>query len=116
MTPLNDLGKKFLQTSNSKGFTAGNLSYQDTVEKLMLTVSELAEALEELRKGFATDHIYFHKDVDGLSKPEGFPIEVADALIRLLQLTAACDIDIDAAVNMKNAYNAMRPYKHGKKF
>lgn len=114
--PLNELGKTFLATSNSKGFTAGNLSYQDTVEKLMLTVSELAEALEELRKGFAADHIYFHKDADGLSKPEGFPIELADVLIRVLQLSAACDIDMDAAVNMKNTYNSMRPYKHGKKF
>jgi len=112
--PLNDLGKKFLSTSNSKGFTAGNLSYQDTVEKLMLSVSELTEALEELRKGFSTTHIYFNPE--NPTKPEGFPIEIADALIRLLQLAAACNIDIDAAVARKNAYNETRPYKHGKKF
>lgn len=114
MSHLNKLGEKFLATSNSKGFTAGNLSYQDTVEKLMLSVSELAEALEELRKGFATTHIYFNPE--NPTKPEGFPIEIADTIIRLLQLAAACGIDMDAAVALKNAYNESRPYKHGKQF
>lgn len=109
---LNALGKMFCETSLSKGFTAGNLSYQDTVEKLMLTVSELVEALEELRNGKGLTEIYYANG----GKPEGFPIELADVVIRTLQLSAACGIDIDAAVALKNDYNKQRPYKHGKAF
>jgi NTP pyrophosphatase (non-canonical NTP hydrolase) len=112
--PLNELGKEFLSTSNSKGFTSGILSYQDTVEKLMLTVSELAEALEELRAGHHPDITYYNPEKP--TKPEGFPIELADAIIRLLQLAAACGIDMDGAVALKNAYNKTRPFKHGKVF
>ena len=111
---LNEWGQEFLRTSNSKGFTAGNLSYQDTVEKLMLTVSELSEALEELRAGRLPAEIYYNPEKP--TKPEGFPIEIADAVIRLLQLAAAHLIDMDAVVALKNAYNNTRPYKHGKAF
>ena len=112
--PLNKLGREFLKTSRSKGFTDGNLTFQDTVEKLMLTVSELAEALEELRAGKGLTEIYYN--FDRPDKPEGFPIELADAVIRILQLAAASDIDMDVAVAIKNAYNGNRPYKHGKVF
>lgn len=115
MQPLNELGKTFLSTSRSKGFTDGNLSIQDTIEKLYLTIGELVEAGEELRAGHSPTEIYYH-DLGCQGKPEGFPIEAADALIRLLQLTAALGIDMDAAVALKNKYNEGRPYKHGKKF
>lgn len=111
---LNELGQAFLTTSNSKGFTAGNLSIQDTVVKLMLVVSELSEALEEIRAGCGYTEIYYNEDHP--KKPEGFPIEMADAIIRLLQLGAACGVDMDAAVALKNAYNNTRPHKHGKAF
>lgn len=111
---LNEYGQAFLKTSASKGFTAGNLSYQDTVEKLMLVVSELAEALEEIRAGKGLTETYYNPEKP--TKPEGFPIEIADAVIRLLQLAAACGIDMDAAVVLKNNYNITRPFKHGKAF
>jgi hypothetical protein len=41
---------------------------------------------------------------------------MADAIIRILQLTAAFGIDMDAAVRMKMEYNMTRPPKHGRKF
>ena len=40
--------------------------------------------------------------------------ELADALIRLLDLTAALGIDIDKHVRLKRRYNKSRPWKHGK--
>jgi hypothetical protein len=105
---LNTLGDHALEIALSKGFSSG---VDNVSEKLMLTVAELAEALEELRDGRDTNEIYFKGE-----KPEGFPVEMADAIIRILQLTAAFGIDMDAAVRMKMEYNMTRPPKHGRKF
>jgi NTP pyrophosphatase (non-canonical NTP hydrolase) len=48
-------------------------------------------------------------------KPEGFPVELADILIRVLDLAGRMDIDLDAVVAEKMRYNAGREYLHGKK-
>lgn len=47
-------------------------------------------------------------------KPEGVPVELADAIVRILDMCAAWGIDIDEVVAHKMAYNERRPYKHGK--
>jgi NTP pyrophosphatase (non-canonical NTP hydrolase) len=49
-------------------------------------------------------------------KPEGFPVELADAVIRLFGLAYEAGIDLPAAIEEKLAYNATRPFKHGKQF
>ena len=46
-------------------------------------------------------------------KPEGFPAELADLLIRVGDLAAALGIDLDFEVRRKMAYNETRPYRHG---
>lgn len=79
-------------------------------EVLMLCVSELAEAFEEYRDGTGLKQIYYKGD-----KPEGFPVEVADTLIRLLDYCAAMDIPVQKAWTLKSAYNRERPYRHGGK-
>jgi hypothetical protein len=48
-------------------------------EIIMLAVSELAEALECYRTGKPVTEVWIEN-----GKPEGFPIEIADAVIRLL--------------------------------
>lgn len=48
-------------------------------EIIMLAVSELAEALECYRTGKPVTKIWIEN-----GKPEGFPVEIADAVIRLL--------------------------------
>jgi hypothetical protein len=48
------------------------------------------------------------------AKPEGVPSEMADLLIRVLDACCAWDIDIDAAVAEKMAYNEGRPHLHGR--
>jgi NTP pyrophosphatase (non-canonical NTP hydrolase) len=48
------------------------------------------------------------------AKPEGVPSEMADILIRVLDACCAWDIDIDAAVAEKMAYNEGRPHLHGR--
>jgi len=47
--------------------------------------------------------------------PQGIPIEIADACLRLYDYVGRCGIDIDAAIKLKHDYNKTRPYRHGGK-
>lgn len=78
-------------------------------EKLMLIVSEIGEACEALRK-------------DNRQEPgqkwlkDTFEDELADAMIRILDLAEKLDIDMNWQIFNKLDYNQKREYKHGKKF
>lgn len=82
-----------LQSGQSTKFTA------NIPEKLMLIVSEVAEAMEGLRKDLMDDHI-----------PEKtmFEMELADVLIRVCDLAGSQEINLGEAVALKLAYNASR--------
>lgn len=80
------------------------------VAELMLVTRELSEAAEEIRAGQFTTYLS-----PGDLKPEGLPIELADALMRLLSLSEAYGIDLMDAVAAKYAYAKTRPYRHGGK-
>lgn len=77
--------------------------------------SEVSEALEEYRNGHAIDEFYYTKDKQGNDKMEGIPSELADIIIRVLDICGAYNINISAAVIEKMRYNKTRPYKHGGK-
>lgn len=79
-------------------------------EVLALFHSEISEAFEEWRNGKGLAEIYFVDD-----KPEGFPIELADLLIRVFDSAEEWNIDLEEALNLKMEYNRTRPYKHGGK-
>lgn len=83
-------------------------------EQLMLVVSELAEALEELRDGHPPNVIRY--DPNQGNKPEGFPVELADTFIRLADTCGQYGIPLEQALREKMAYNRTRPHKHGRKF
>lgn len=80
--------------------------------KLLLVIGEIVEAHEELRSNHSPTEVYFS---DG-NKPEGFPVEIADAVIRLLDLQTDEHIDLETEMIRKSDYNEQRPYKHGKAF
>lgn len=51
----------------------------------------------------------------GKIKPEGIPTELADIIIRVLDLCGAEGIDIEGAISDKMAFNAQRPWRYGGK-
>lgn len=79
-------------------------------ECLCLIHSEISEALEEYRKGYAA--VTYNGEGN---KPEGMPVELADAVIRIMDLCEYLSIDLAAAIKAKMAYNETRPYRHGGK-
>lgn len=82
-------------------------------ELLFLVHSELSEAGEEIRNGRGFTEIYY--DLSRPNKPEGVPIELADAVIRILDLCEDWGIDLEEAIRIKVAYNETRPIRHGGK-
>jgi NTP pyrophosphatase (non-canonical NTP hydrolase) len=67
--------------------------------KLMLTVSELSEAMEADRKGLMDDK---------LPHMDGRVVELADALIRIFDLAGAYNMPLGKAFEEKLEYNAGR--------
>jgi hypothetical protein len=129
---LNDLGDDLFENARAHGFhddspaalheTFVTKEAFETYERfyngnrLMLIVGELSEAHEEIRNGYFVNEVYYgHSGRNGThKKPEGVPIEMTDALIRILETMRAWGIDIDASVKLKAEYNATRAHKHGK--
>lgn len=112
MKTLREMQKAAYANSAAHGFHEG--VFQTTPEavtaKLMLVVGELSEAVEEIRNGHPYDKVYFSGE-----KPEGFGIELADAIIRLLDTAEMVGVDLQDAVTLKHNYNLTRPHKHGGK-
>lgn len=114
---LNGLANDIRFDNASKGFDPT----LETIDRyLLLVVSEIVEGQEELRDGRAPNEVYYEDNNPGragqLRKPCGFPSEMADALIRILDICAKFNIDIDAIVQEKLAFNRSRPPKHGRQF
>lgn len=92
---LTGIAYLFSQHSKAQGFTA---SWENVPEKLMLIVTEAAEAMEAYR----------------INNRANFNEEIADVLIRVLDLCGWLEIDIQLEVLAKMEKNFNRPYKHGK--
>lgn len=115
---MSDMQEYIYKTSEDHGWWEGE---PNIPEKLALIHSEISEALEEYRKGVALDLVYFGDPtigtvaVDAKSKPEGFGVELADAIIRILDLCGYLQIDMAELIALKHNYNLTRSYRHGGK-
>lgn len=107
---LTEWSKEVHALAVSKGWYESERSFGDV---LMLITSELAEALEEHRNH--QPPIYYYDPANLLSKPEGIAIEMADALIRILDYSASQGWDMERLVEIKHAYNKTRSHRHGGK-
>ena len=125
---INDLAQEIHKINVKNGF------YEDeknTGEMLCLVHSEISEALEADRKdryfnnqsGVSIESLANTEDEGGVYKEtfriaakDTFEDEIADAMIRLMDLAAFKGIDLDNHIKAKLRYNSLREYKHGKKY
>ena len=103
-------------TANAKGWwdpykiSNGDiyLTVDQTLAKLAMVTSEVSEAVECVRSGEP------HLDIrDG--KPEGIGAELADVVIRVMDLCEALNIDLENCLDVKAEYNESRLHRHGGK-
>lgn len=97
------------------------------VAKLGLIGTEVAEAIEEVRTGHLDAYYSLHGrrvtpapdgTVAGIRvplKPEGLPSELADIVIRTIDLAHTLGIDLPSAIVEKVAANRHRGHMHGGK-
>jgi hypothetical protein len=126
---VTELQQQLYKTNADHGF---NDPYITMDQKMLLVIREITEAVEELRAGKTPVQIYFpglvlaREDkpsmdqifefaVEQKVKPEGFPIELVDAIIRLFNMVSDLGYSVEQLVVLKDAYNQSRPFKHGGK-
>ncbi len=127
---LNDAAKQIHEDAKRKGFWD---SERETGTLLMLCVSELSEALEADRKERKANLAKFYtqwKNCHANKFEETYPFtnafeynvkdtfedELADTIIRILDLCGARGIDIEHHINLKLKYNRSRERMHGKAY
>ena len=112
---INDWCKNIVQWRKSKCFET---NWMNTMEKLMLIVTEVSEAAEAYRHlDLECDTAFYTINKIPNESPalENFKEELADTFIRLADLAGSLNIDLQQAVIDKMIINKKRPYKHGKK-
>lgn len=125
---INEKCKQQHERMLEKGFDS-----KDFARDLMLIVSELSEALEADRRGKDANKLPAHPEkllLDNIGRIEDekwkhhFELyikdtiqdEIADALLRIMDMCGRYNIDIDTHVAIKSYYNSLRKPKHGKKY
>lgn len=112
---------------------------RDVMADCMLLVTEVAEMAEAYRDDLMTEHVEYkvvhgdgatqtvlvrlgspedlnyREDWGLVGKPQGFPSECADVLVRLLDTCHRQGIDLSEAFDRKLAYNTTRGHRHGGK-
>lgn len=98
---INDLVRYFHGKSTANGWwsEADKSNPMVTPAKLMLIVSEIAEAMEGHRKGLQDDKLPHRKMIE---------VELGDALIRICDLAGHLGLDLGGATMEKDAYNDVR--------
>lgn len=122
---INELAKEVHQNAKNHGFFD---SEKNIGEMLALIHSEVSEALECDRKDKyfkklqlplinyeqlpdLTFQVQFANDVK-----DTFEDELADIMIRVMDLAAFKGVNLEAHIKAKMRFNSLREHKHGKKY
>lgn len=134
---MNKLAQEIYANAKSKGFyddgAANNMG-----ERLALIHSEVSEALEADRKGkYSNIEDFFEREKEILNPytvpssqlnnedfkflfknkiKDTFEDELADVVIRCLDMAAHKNIDLEKHIALKMKYNSLREHMHGKKY
>lgn len=123
-----DLGKMIDEVrdlNTAKGWRDGTNTFGDYIALLHSEASEALEAYRDWKLEDATGPAtpIFADDEDHMGnvvqrgwsppKPEGVGSELADVLIRLLDMADLYGIDLETEYGRKMAFNWTRPYRHG---
>lgn len=104
------------ETSLAKGWWADRLklaadspagSVQVDIGCVALAITELAEAIENIREGYKPD--------DKVPQFSGLEAELADCVIRILDFSHASNLKTCEAIFAKAEFNKCRPLRHGGK-
>jgi len=137
---LGDIADRARAINAANGWTVDTSSPIALVAALALITTEVAEAIEDVRDGRSASRrtiegvpVTFiggswveerHAGMQGaprrwastiVPKPEGLPSELADVIIRALDLCSLLGIKIDDEIDAKLDYNATRGHRHGEK-
>lgn len=117
MNDLNTLAARVHEANKNWWVTldTGEPIERNVGQLLMLVVSELSEAMEGHRKNLPDDKLP-HRSM--------FEVELADAIIRILDIAGGFGLDLGGAFEEKLAFNAQREdhkiehrkQTHGKKY
>ena len=103
--PIRMLQKEAHETACSKGWWEEPRTF---LECIALIHSELSEAVESYRKFGVLP------STDEITKDD-LSVELADALIRIMDMCEYYNLDLEKALEFKMEYNKTRPYRHGGK-
>lgn len=112
---LDILKEYFYNVSKSKGFhSSKKINFGDFISNLHGEISELWEAYRANILNKPCDKSEKMETLFGESLTCAEE-EVADVLIRLLDIACTLKINLARAVKLKTEYNKTRPYRHGNK-
>ena len=108
---IKDIQKEIHKVAKSKGWYKGKK--RSIGELIALCHSELSEALEEYREDDSNlQDVLVMVDTN---KPVGFAVELADVIIRILDMAEHLGINMEEAIRVKVDYNKTRKERHGGK-
>lgn len=104
---FNELAITIFDNATKKGFREPGK--EPSIERMLLLAhSEISEAVEALRHDNPPD--------DKIPEFSGLEAELADCIIRIMDIAIANNLKVAEAIIAKIAYNKTRLYKHGKQF